>query len=87
MYVISEGDALCDWIYWSHDELRSLGAKIQTPVWQIPPDVPWGGDIKNFQKNNPKTPDIFLSAPVSPLTSTVQTERNCILLLIVSGVE
>ena len=46
MYGVSEGEALCDWIYESCDEPRSFGAKIQNLVWQIPPDVPWGGDVK-----------------------------------------
>ena len=43
VYGLSGGEVLCDWIYESRDEPRNLGAKIQNPVWQIPPDVPWGG--------------------------------------------
>ena len=27
-----------------------LAQKYKNPVWQIPPDIPWGGDVKRSQK-------------------------------------
>ena len=51
------------------------GAKIPNPVRQILPDVPWGGDVKSCQTDNPKIPNIFFRAPVSPLNSTLYAGR------------
>ena len=75
VYVVSEGKALYDWIYWSRDEPRGLGAKIQNPVRHILTDVPWGVDVKSSLKDNLKIPDIFFSATVNPLNSTLYTGR------------
>ena len=38
--------------------------------------MPWSGDVKSFQKENPKVSDIFFSVPVSPLNSTLYTGRS-----------
>ena len=46
VYGVSESEALCD-------DPRSLGAKIQNPVRQIPPDVPWGEDVKKLSERQP----------------------------------
>ena len=49
--------------------------------------VPCGGDIKSSQKDNPKIPDIFFGALLSPSKSTFIHREDCILLLIVSRVD
>ena len=54
VYEVSEGEALCDWIYYSRDEPRSLDAKIQNSVRRIPPVVLWGRDVIISEKDNPK---------------------------------
>ena len=48
VYGVSEGEALCDWIYESRDEPRRLGVKIQNP------DRFHQGGTLNSRKGNPK---------------------------------
>ena len=72
----SKGKALCDWVFQSRDEPRSLGAKIQNTVRETPPDVPRDEDVKSSQRDNRKIPDIFFSMPGSPLNSTLYTGRT-----------
>ena len=51
-------------------EVLAQKSKIQS---EIPLDVPCGGNVKRPQKDNLKVPDIFFSAPVSPLNSAFYT--------------
>ena len=72
---VSGGETLCDWIYQSRDEPRSLGAISKIPADRFHQRFHEAA-ILLAPRNHPKIPDIFSDAPVSPLNSTLYTGRT-----------
>ena len=75
VYRVSDGGALCDWIYQSRDEPRSLGAISKIPADRFHQRFHEAA-IRRAPRNHPEIPDIFSNAPVSPLNSGLYTGRT-----------